>query len=83
MEIAAKDDLNFENLIYSDVIPYVDNVNGYLSQITLVGASAGDEFRYRVKNKKIYTPISGETITDTVYSDVNTFELTTNIGNSY
>jgi len=83
LEIAAKDDLNFENLIYSDVIPYVDNVNGYLSQITLVGASAGDEFRYRVKNKKIYTPISGETITDTVYSDVNTFELTTNIGNSY
>ena len=83
LEIADKDDLNFKNLIYSDVIAYVDNVNGYLSQITLVGANAGDEFRYRVKNKKIYTPISGETITDTVYSDVNTFELTSNIGNSY
>ena len=83
LEIAAKDDLNFENLIYSDVIPYVNNINGYLSQITLVGASAGDEFRYRVKNKKIYTPISGETITDVEYSDVNTFELTSNIGNSY
>ena len=55
----------------------------YLTQINLSGASAGDEFRYRVKNKKVYTPISGETITDTVYSDVNTFELTSNIGNSY
>ena len=65
------------------MIPYVDNVNSYLSQINLVGASAGDKFRYRVKNKKIYTPISGETITDVEYSDVNTFELTSNIGNSY
>ncbi len=83
LEIVNSNDLNFENIIYSDVIPYVDNVNGYLSQINLVGASAGDKFRYRVKNKKIYTPISGETITDVEYSDVNTFELTSNIGNSY
>ena len=83
LEISDIDDEDFDTLLYSSKIDYVNDVNTYLTQINLSGATAGDKFRYRVKNKKIYTPISGETITDTVYSDVNTFELTSNIGNRY
>jgi hypothetical protein len=64
-------------------VEYIDGVNTYLTQVNLTGATAGDEFRYRVKNEKRYIPISGETITDIVYSDVNTFLLASNAGKSY
>ena len=83
LEIADKGDEDFNTILYSNKVDYIDEVNSYLTQVNLTGATAGDQFRYRVKNEKKYSPISGETITDIVYSDVNTFELVSNAGNSY
>jgi len=83
LEVADKGDEDFNTILYSNKVDYIDEVNSYLTQVNLTGATAGDQFRYRVKNEKKYTPISGETITDIVYSDVNTFELASNAGNSY
>jgi hypothetical protein len=83
LEISNFDDTDFNTILYSGNVDYVNDVNTYVSQINLTGATAGDQFRYRVKNKKLYEPISGETITDIVYSDVNTFELISNQGNTY
>jgi hypothetical protein len=83
LEVADYDDTTFSTLLYSSDVEYIDGVNTYLTQVNLTGATAGDEFRYRVKNEKRYTPISGETITDIVYSDVNTFLLASNAGKSY
>ena len=83
LEIADYDDTTFSTLLYSSDVDYVNGVNSYLTQVNLTGATAGDEFRYRVKNEKKYKPISGETITDIVYSDANTFLLASNAGKSY
>jgi len=83
LEVADYDDTTFSTLLYSSDVEYIDGVNTYLTQVNLTGATAGDEFRYRVKNEKRYIPISGETITDIVYSDVNTFLLASNAGKSY
>ena len=83
LEIADFSDEDFNTILYSGSAVYINDVNTYTSQINLSGATAGDQFRYRIKNKKKYEPISGETITDIVYSDVNTFELISNQGNSY
>jgi hypothetical protein len=83
LEIADFSDEDFNTILYSGSADYINDVNTYTSQINLSGATAGDQFRYRIKNKKKYEPISGETITDIVYSDVNTFELISNQGNSY
>jgi len=83
LEIADNGDEDFNTILYSNKVEYIDGVNSYLTQVNLTGATAGDQFRYRVKNEKKYTPISGETITDILYSDVNTFELASNAGNSY
>ena len=83
LEVAYYDDIDFNTIVYSSSVDYVNSANTYITQVNLTSAISGDEFRYRVKNEKRYSPISGETITDIVYSDVNTFELTTNAGNSY
>ena len=83
IEITDESDITFENIIYTKTVPYIEDINSYIGQVILSSSNAGDKFRYRIKNEKRYTPISGETITDTIYSDVVTFELTTNIGNSY
>ena len=83
LEVAYYDDIDFNTIVYSSSVDYVNSANTYITQVNLTSAISGDEFRYIVKNEKRYSPISGETITDIVYSDVNTFELTTNAGNSY
>ena len=83
LEVADNLDTTFDTILYSSNVDYINDVNNYLTQINLSGATSGDEFRYRVKNEKKYQPISGETITDILYSDVNTFQLVSNAGNSY
>ena len=83
VEIVDVEDEDFNTILYSSVVPYVDDVASYISQVDLSASTAGDQFLYRVKNEKRYSPISGETITDVIYSDVNSLELGTNAGNSY
>jgi hypothetical protein len=83
LEVVDNLDTTFDTILYSSNVDYINDVNNYLTQINLSGATSGDEFRYRVKNEKKYQPISGETITDILYSDVNTFQLVSNAGNSY
>jgi hypothetical protein len=83
VEVVDIDDEDFDTILYSVVVPYTDDVSSYIAQIELTSAIAGDQFLYRIKNEKRYTPISGEIITDVIYSDVNSLELGTNAGNSY
>jgi hypothetical protein len=83
IEFADVEDKSFDTILYSKNVGYKYDLTAYVESITLSGASAGDQFRYRIKNEKRYQPISGETITDIVYSDVNKMELGTNSGNSY
>jgi hypothetical protein len=83
LEVVDNLDTTFDTILYSSNVDYINDVNNYLTQINLSGATSGDMFRYRVKNEKKYQPISGETITDILYSDVNTFQLVSNAGKSY
>jgi len=83
LEVCGYEDTDFNSILYSSEVEYLSGANTYLTQINLTGATSGDQFKYRVKNEKKYQPISGETITDIVYSDINTFQLTSNAGKSY
>ena len=75
--------IDFQNVIYSEIVVYELNQKTYSKMITLTNAVAGDKFIYRVKNEKFYTPIIGETIYDVAYSDVNKIQILTNAGNAY
>lgn len=83
VEVTNVSDINFQNIIYSEKVDYVNNQKTYSKLVTLTNAVAGDKFIYRVKNEKFYTPIKGETIYSVEYSDVNNIEVLTNVGNTY
>jgi len=83
VEVTDPLDINFQNIIYSEVVEYVVGLKTYSLNLTLTNASAGDKFIYRVKNEKFYTPIIGETIYSVNYSSINNIEILTNAGNTY
>jgi hypothetical protein len=83
VEITSSTDIEFQSVIYSEIVDYELNQKTYSKMITLTNAVAGDKFIYRVKNEKFYTPIIGETIYDVSYSDVNKIQILTNAGNAY
>lgn len=83
VEVTDTLDINFENIIYSESIEYVENQKTYSKLITLTNAVAGDKFIYRIKNEKFYVPIIGETIYSVEYSDINNIQILTNVGNTY
>lgn len=83
IEVADPSDINFQVILYSEVVDYITNQRTYSKTITLTNAVAGDKFIYRVKNEKFYTPILGETIYTVNYSDINKIEILTNAGNTY
>ena len=83
VEVTSPDDINYENVIYSEEVGYVLGQKTYSKLITLTNAVAGDKFIYRVKNEKFYKPIIGETIYSVSYSDSNNIEILTNVGDSY
>lgn len=83
IEVADPSDIDFQNILYSEVIDYVIGQRSYSKDLLLTNAVAGDKFIYRVKNEKFYTPIIGVTIYSVNYSDIVNIEILTNSGNSY
>jgi hypothetical protein len=83
VQITTPSDTNFLNIVYSGTVDYVIGQKSYSTSITLTNAVAGDNFIYRIKNEKFYTPIYGEIIYSVKYSDVNEIEIISNSGNSY
>jgi hypothetical protein len=83
VEVTDIDDINFENIIYSEIVDYIVGQRTYSKIITLTNAKAGDKFNYRVKNEKFYTPIIGETIYSVSYSDTINITVTVNSGDNY
>ena len=83
VQVTTVDDINYENVVYSEVVDYVIGQKTYNKLITLTNAKAGDKFIYRVKNEKFYTPIIGETIYSVSYSFTNKIEVLNNSGENY
>ena len=83
VEVTDVDDINFENIIYSEIVDHVVGQRTYSKTITLTNAKAGDKFIYRVKNEKFYTPIIGETIYSVSYSNTISITVTVNTGDNY
>jgi hypothetical protein len=83
IEVTTPLDVNFQNILYTEVIDYVIGQRSYSKDLILTNAVAGDKFIYRVKNEKFYTPIIGVTIYSVNYSDIVNIEILTNSGNSY
>jgi hypothetical protein len=83
IEVTTPSDINFQNIVYTEIIDYVIGQRSYSKQLLLTNAVAGDKFIYRVKNEKFYTPIIGVTIYSVEYSDTVNIEILTNSGNSY
>ena len=83
IEVTSPSDINYQNVIYSEIVEYVAGQKTYSKLVTLTNAVAGDKFIYRIKNEKFYTPIIGETIYTVEYSDTNKIEVLTNVGNTY
>ena len=83
VQVTTVDDINYENVVYSEVVDYVIGQKTYSKIITLTNAKAGDTFIYRVKNEKFYTPIIGEIIYSVSYSDIINITVTVNSGENY
>jgi len=83
VQVTTVDDINYENVVYSEVVDYVIGQKSYNKLITLTNAKAGDKFIYRVMNEKFYTPIIGETIYSVSYSFTNKIEVLNNSGENY
>ena len=77
------DDIDFENVEYSEVVDYVVGQKTYSKIITLTNAKAGSKFIYRVVNQKFYTPIIGNIIYSVKYSFINKVEVLNNSGDNY
>lgn len=83
VEIAAENDTDFENILFTGSTEYVTGVNNYNTSVTISSVSFGDSFIYRIKNEKRYTPISGEVIKTITYSETLPITVITNEINSY
>jgi hypothetical protein len=83
VQVTTVDDINYENVVYSEVVDYVIGQKTYNKLITLTNAKAGDKFIYRVMNEKFYTPIIGETIYSVSYSFTNKIEVLNNSVDNY
>jgi len=80
LEIAS--DINFNNIIKLDTIPYVIGQNSYFLPVNL-NASYNDVLYYRVRNDKNYETLCGQILTSTTYSDTTKIKLKTNSVNRY
>ena len=83
IQVTTEDDVNYENIVYSEEVDYIIGQKTYSKIITLTNAKAGDKFIYRIKNEKFYTPIIGETIYSISYSFTNKIEVLNNSGENY
>ena len=83
VQVTTVDDINYENVVYSEIVDYVIGQKTYNKLITLTNAKAGDKFIYRVKNEKFYTPIIGNVIYSVNYSFTNKIEVLNNSGENY
>lgn len=80
LEIAS--DINFNNIINLDTIPYVIGQNSYFLPVN-INASYNDVLYYRVRNDKNYETLCGQILTSTTYSDTTKIKLKTNSVNRY
>tara|TARA_R100000697_G_scaffold94921_3_gene106829 strand:+ start:698 stop:3598 length:2901 start_codon:yes stop_codon:yes gene_type:complete len=83
VEFTDKKDTDFENVLYSGVTNYRVATQNYSLVMNLYDATVGDEFLYRIINKKFYNPIMGQTIVSESYSDVINVKIATNNGINY
>jgi hypothetical protein len=83
VQFTTLDDINFENVVYSEVVKYVVGQKTYNKMITLTNAVAGDKFMYRIVNQKFYTPIVGGTVYSVNYSFTNNVEVLKSSGDNY
>jgi hypothetical protein len=83
VQFTTLDDINYENVIYSEVVKYVVGQKTYNKMITLTNAVAGDNFIYRVVNEKFYTPIVGGTIYSVKYSTTTKVQVLSNSKDNY
>jgi hypothetical protein len=83
VEVALDSDTDFSSILYSASTDYVTGSVSYSVSVPFSGVTFGDEFIYRVKNEKRYTPISGEVIKSISYSEVLPITVITNEINSY
>ena len=83
VQFTTIDDINYENVVYSEVVNYIIGQKSYNKMITLTNAVAGDKFIYRVVNEKFYTPIIGNLIYSVKYSFTNKVEVLNNSGENY
>ena len=83
VEFTDKEDTDFENVLYTGVTSYRIAVQNYSLVMNLYDAKVGEEFLYRIINKKFYNPIMGQTIVSESYSDVINVKIATNNGINY
>ena len=83
VQFTKPEDINYENVVYSEVVDYIIGQKTYNKMITLTNAVAGDKFIYRVVNEKFYTPIIGNLIYSVNYSFTNKVEVLNNSGENY
>jgi hypothetical protein len=83
VEFTDTEDTDFENVLYSGVTNYRVATQNYSLVINLYNATVGEEFLYRIINKKFYNPIMGQTIVSESYSDVINVKIATNNGINY
>lgn len=83
VEIADENDTDFDTILFSGTTDYITGINSYNTSVTIDSVSFGDNFIYRIKNEKRYTPISGEVIKSVTYSETLPITVITNEINSY
>jgi len=83
VEFVSELDTDFDTILYSIIVDSIVDQPSYSTIINLSGASAGDNFRYRVKYKKTYTSISGKILTSESESEAYLVSIITNIGDEY
>jgi hypothetical protein len=80
--VEVSNDISFNNILYTDSIPYVKGKSGYNTKL-LVSGSIGDILYYRVVNKKIHETVNGDKIIRTKNSDTVKITIMSNAINSY
>jgi len=83
VEIADEVDTNFDTILFSGTVDYQTGIIYYNTSVSINSVSFGDNFIYRIKNEKRYTPISGEVIKTITYSETLPITVITNEINSY
>ena len=82
IEVTSSTDTGFASIQQSIEVPYQAGVAAYNGQVTLTG-SVGDEYIYRIKNRKEYVSLNGDIIVSENYSEVVSIFIASNNINSY